>query len=351
AGAAETIREGRRAVPGPRFSLNLLVALTAAACSSSSATPVRSSDGGGSAGGPDARAITDGGTAGEYDARPAMPPLPLGSRITTVVLSNESGRALTGAFVTFAQPFRPHDVPAGATVAARSGGQGIALQVDAKARHADGSLRHAVLTALVPSLGAGAKLELELVSAPSSPSAAAVTLSGLLATSYETTVSATLGPTTYTASVRGLLAAGAPRTWLSGPLVTEWTLAAPLVAAGTPHPHLAARFDVRAYAGARRVDVSVTVENDWAYEAGPQNFTYDAAITTDHGAAFSAANLVHHAHARWRRTIVWGDDTPIGVRHDPTYLMATGAVPSYDPEVAAAEPALAELAARLTPAA
>jgi hypothetical protein len=208
-----------------------------------------------------------------------------------------------------------------------------------------------VLTALVPALDAGAKLELELVSGAPSPGATAVALAGLLATSYETTVSAALGPTTYSASARALLSAGAPRTWLSGPLVTEWTLAAPLVAASVPHPHLAARFDVRAYAGFRRVVVSVTVENDWAYEAGPQNLTYDAAIATDHGAAFTAAGLVHTAHARWRRIIVQGEDTAIGVRFDPGYLMATGAVPSYDPQVTASEPALAELAAKLTTAA
>src|SRR6185369_7635501 len=53
---------------------------------------------------------------------------------------------------------------------------------------------------------------------------------------------------------------------------------------------------------------------------------------------------VHYTQARWRRIIAWGDDTPIDVRFDPRYLMATGAVPNYDPQVAAAETALAGLA-------
>jgi hypothetical protein len=273
----------------------------------------------------------------------------VGSRITAVVVSNDSGRMVAGAFVTFGQPFKAGDIPAGATVAARAGGQGIALQVDVKARHPDGSLRHAILTASLPALAVGAKLELELLSAPTKPAQPAVTPAALLATGFDTTVSAALGGGTYAASARPLLE-GTPRTWLRGPLVTEWTLAAPLAAAGTAHPHLAARFDVRAYAGAKQAVVSVSVENDWAYEPGPQNLTYDATITTDKGPAFSG-KLVHYAHARWRRVIVWGEDEVIGVRHDPAYLMATGAVPNYDPQIVAAEPALAALGTKLTEAA
>jgi hypothetical protein len=336
--------------------LNLLV-MTAAACSHG--TPPASSDGGGgrdtaASGEAGVTILPDGAMAGGDrfpmgDVGRTEPP-PVGSRITAIVVSNDSGRALAGAFVTFAQPFKAGDVPAGATVAARSGGQGIALQVDAKARHADGSLRHAILTASLPSLAAGARVQIELVSAPPTPAGTPIAPAALLATSFDTTVSATVGGTRYSSSARALLS-GAPPTWLRGPLVTEWTLVAPLAAGGAAHPHLTGRFDVRVYAGARRADVSVTVENDWAYEPAPQNFTYDAAIATDHGMVLSAAKLVHPAHARWRRTVVWGDDAPIGVRHDAAYLMATGAVPNYDLQVVPAESALADLAAKLTPAA
>jgi hypothetical protein len=171
----------------------------------------------------------------------------------------------------------------------------------------------------------------------------------LLAAGFDTTVSVALGASTYVASARALLA-GTPRTWLSGPLVTEWTLAAPLAAAGVAHPHLAARFDVRAYAGAKRAVVSVTIENDWAYEPGPQNIVYEATIATDQRPVF-VAKLQHNAQARWRRVISWGADDAIGVRFDPAYLMATGAVPRYDPQVVAAESALTELQAHLTDAA
>ena len=322
--------------------------MTAIACRSQRAT-LAGGDADTIIGGPDASTSrADGASAGQADAPPAESPPP-GSRITAVVLRNESGRPLADALVTFALPFRPRDVPAGTTVLARAGDQRVPLQVDVKARHPDGSLRHAVLTASLPRLDTGARLELELVSGAPPPPGAALAPSALLATSFETTVSATLDGRTYRASVRPLLA-GAPRTWLSGPLVTEWTLAAPLADGATAHPHLSARFDVRAYAGLGRAVVSVTVENDWAYEPGPRNFIYDAAIATDRGTVFSS-KLVHHAHARWRRTIAWGEDPQISVAHDPAYLMATGAIPSYDPQVTPAEAALAVLSAKLTPAA
>jgi hypothetical protein len=310
---------------------------------------------------PDGRmpAGDDGGAPPGADAAPPSdaqepdqsPPVALGDRIASVVLTDEGG-AGAGGFVTFAQPFRRGDVPAGATVIARTKDDApVDLQVDTKARHADGSLRHAVLTARVPSL-TGGRTELRLFAAAAAPTGRApVTAAALLATSFDTTVSLALGGATYTASVRPLLAADASKTWLAGHLATEWTLAAPFTAAGAAHPHLSARFDVRAYAGLGTVVVSATIENDWAYEPGPQNFTYDVTVATDKGVAFTAPKLVHYSQARWRRTVVWGADAKIGVAHDVAYLMATDTVPRFDLDVVAAPAALAELDKQLSGAA
>ncbi|TAL86717.1 MAG: hypothetical protein EPN74_03470, partial [Rhodanobacter sp.] len=64
--------------------------------------------------------------------------------------------------VTFGQVFKAGDVPAGATLTASLDGQPIILQVDTKATNPDGSVRHAVLTAMVPSLQGRAVLPLTL---------------------------------------------------------------------------------------------------------------------------------------------------------------------------------------------
>lgn len=272
----------------------------------------------------------------------AAPPVPVGGPITAVAITNAGAVAAKG-LVTFAQPFKPGDVPAEHTLAARGeDGGNVRLQVDAKARHADGSLRHAVITAEVPPVPARGKTRLELLAARAPASAGApVRAADLLATSFDARVSLALADGVYEASARPLVAAAS--TWLEGPLVTEWTLVAPLVARGAAHPHLTARFDVRAHAGLGTVAVSVTVENVWAYQPAPQNFTYDATIATDAGTVLSAPRLVHYRQARWRHSFVWGADAALGVEHDRAYLVATGAVPRFDPSVRASERALAAL--------
>src|SRR5690625_523503 len=134
--------------------------------------------------------------------------------------------------VTFGQVFKSGDVAGDATLTATLDGHPVALQVDAKATNPDGSLRHAVLTAMIPSLPEGANLPLTLSTspAPATPQRnARVTLSQLLATDYDATVSLELGATTYTADARTLLKAALDagtckawnrhcNVWLSGPL-------------------------------------------------------------------------------------------------------------------------------------
>lgn len=112
--------------------------------------------------------------------------------------------------VTFGQVFKVGDVPRGATVTATLNGHPVVLQVDGKATHPDGSLRHAVLTTMVASLPGNAKLPLTLSAAPA-PSTAGptetVSLSQLLATSYNAEVSLDIGGAKYTANARSLLQA------------------------------------------------------------------------------------------------------------------------------------------------
>src|SRR5205814_672044 len=138
---------------------------------------------------------------------------------------------------------------AGHTVVARApDGSVLGLQVDANATHPDGSLRHAVITARLPTLSPAGS-ELALFAALPTPPAPALGAAELLATPFDATVTLALAGMTYTASARALLKAGAAPTWLAGPLATELTLVAPFAAGGSAHPHLSARFDVRAYAG------------------------------------------------------------------------------------------------------
>ncbi|UUZ56865.1 hypothetical protein LP419_18815 [Massilia sp. H-1] len=83
---------------------------------------------------------------------------------------------------------------------------------------------------------------------------------------------------------------GSYKTWLSGAVANEWQVAAPLKDAnGNPHPHLAARFAIRSFTGTGQARVDVTVENNWAYEAAPQNFNYDAQVAVGGKAVYTKA--------------------------------------------------------------
>src|SRR5690606_21239737 len=144
-----------------------------------------------------------------------------------------------------------------------------------------------------------------------------------------------LGGQNYTAVVEDLLKTGAVTTWLSGPVVTEWHVWSPLkTASGTEHPHLTARFAIRAYAGMSKVRVDTTIENAWTYEPNPSNFTYDAVIRVGGQDVYSKAGLTHYHHARWRKVFWWGAAPQTHVKHHTGYLIATKAVPNYDQSIA-----------------
>lgn len=255
---------------------------------------------------------------------PLALPLPLNALVS---LSAQSQSAVP---VTFGQVFSPGALPAGQSLAASYNGDQVPLQVDVRATHADGSLRHAVLTAIVPSLAAHNVSPLSLTAA-SPGSGTPIAASALLATSFDAVATLTIGGVAYRASARELLQANSSQTWLQGPLVTEWRLIAPFrTGGGQAHPHLVARFNVRAYQGLSRVRVDLTVENNWAFAPSPQSFTYDANVSVGGATVYSRSGLKHYSLSRWRKVFWWGAEPAVEVRYDRDSLIGSRAVPAYD---------------------
>lgn len=224
-------------------------------------------------------------------------------------------------------------------------GESLALQMDVKATHADGSVRHAIVSGVLPSIAANQTRTLGLTTGTGSKQDTGAATSQLLNSGFTASVSATIAGVSYTASADQLIKNGKATTWLAGPTVGEWLVSAPLVAAnGVKHPHLSARFAVRWYEGARKARVDVVIENSWAYEAAPQNFTYDAQVLVGGKPVFTQAGLTHYHHARWRKLFWWGGAEPtIHVKHDTAYLIDTRALPNYDRSTQIPETALATL--------
>ena len=254
--------------------------------------------------------------------------------ITTVSLVNTSGATQTNPVVTLGHAFKAGDVPSGNTVGAkRADGSVVTLQVDKKATHADGSVRHAILTARLASLGGSSSEILTLYTQPDSPAGSPIT-PGNLPASFDAQVSLNLGGTVYSASAKELLASTTPKVWLSGPEVSEWIVGGPVKAGGIAHPHLTAYFHIRAYAGSpiTKVRVDAVVENNWTFKAGATSFTYVPTVTVGGTTIYNngGSNLTHYHHTRWHQVGWWNNtDSNIFVKPDTRYLRDSKAVPNY----------------------
>lgn len=276
--------------------------------------------------------------------------LPLGATVTTLQIENTGAGAQTDVPLTFGQVFVEGEVTSAESITGKLDGAPLSIQVDPKAHHADGSLRHAVISTVLPQLTLGQTREIALAKTAaytSSPSATA--LNDLLNSGLTASVNITIDADTYSVSLNSLLSGATPATWLAGSTVNEWLVAGPLVKAGNiAHPHLMARFAVRAYAGVNKGRVDVIIENNKTFEPAPQNFTYDVNVLVNGQSVYAKAGLTHYHHARWRKTFWWGGEPAAHLKHETSYLIRSKALPNYDQTIVPAESALAALATQLT---
>lgn len=264
----------------------------------------------------------------------------LAGTLTSVDIDSTGTAVQSAVPVTFGQVFAPGELASGATLSGKlDDGSTLPLQVDVKARHADGSLRHAIVSVILPTLKPGQHRSLSLFKAVPGAPAAPLTPASLLDKQFSAVVSVILDGHTWQADAATLLRKQGASAWLTGPLAGEWLLHAPLTDAdGAVHPHLAARFAVRASGGRARVDV--TLENAWAFEPAPRNFTYDARVQVGGKTVWQRAGLTHFHHARWRKVFWWGETPQVQLRHDSAHLIASRALPNYDRSVIVSEAAL-----------
>jgi hypothetical protein len=265
--------------------------------------------------------------------------------LTGVLIEAKGAQDKAALPVSFGQVFAPGDLRRGEGLAGRlADGRTVPLQLDVKARHADGSVRHVVVSAAMPP-GSGGSRTLALVKekADAKPAPGAGP-AALLEAGFTASVSATIDGQVFSASADKLLQQK-PAVWLDGPLVTEWLVSAPLKnAKGAEHPRLSAHFAVRWYRTLGKARVDVTLENTWAYQPAPQNLSYDARVLVGGKEVYAKPGLTHLNQARWRKLFWWGEVPDIDIRHDSAYLIATRALPNYDRSVRVSGKALADLA-------
>jgi len=276
-----------------------------------------------------------------------------GPTITDFEIQN-TGLAQTNVPFTFGQVVAAGQMAKTDGLAARlSNGTLIRLQADVKATHADGSVRHVIVSGVLPSLAVGQIEKIQLVRSTASEKST-VSLQSLAASGLTGKIALTVDGVQYNATLADALASPKPLSWLSGNIVNEWILSVPLKnGAGAVHPLLTASFAVRWYPGlSKQARVDVVVENTKTFQAAPRNLTYDVNVEVGGRSVYSQAGLTHYRHSRWHQVAWWNatNSPQTHVRHNTAYLIASKAVSNYDQSVPVAESTLADLGKAITAA-
>jgi hypothetical protein len=250
--------------------------------------------------------------------------------LVTVVVENH-GPTATNVPATFGSVFVAGDVPKGSTLSATADGEPVPLQLDAKATHPDGSLRHGVVTVVFPHLKAGSAAAVVLRRGDGGIAPSGAITPASLPPNFDTIVTLKMKDRTLTASAKSLLAAGGAEKWLSGSLVSEWWVGGPFRdKTGAADPHLYVQFGIRSYGKDKPVRVDVVVENSWAYVPGPRTEFYDAQIVSNGKPVYTSGTTISQpSHTRWRFGFWWDAPVSTYVRQNLAYLKKARVIPNY----------------------
>ncbi len=156
----------------------------------------------------------------------------LGTALTGngITISEPAGTAASNYPVQIGRPFRQGDFPEGTLPQAVIDGIAVPTQVDVKQRWSDRSLKHAVLSFLIPALAPYQRVTVMFapVDPAQTPGNTPLTRAEMLSADYNFDAVMTLTgstSTTHSASARTMLSNGDFTYWVSGPIATTVILA------------------------------------------------------------------------------------------------------------------------------
>jgi hypothetical protein len=278
-------------------------------------------------------ALTAGGFANSTEIAP-----PVGRRMQ--LAPPDGSLVLTPTPVTFGVVFRRGDIERGKTLKARMAGTEVPVQLDAKRHYPDGSLKHGVVSFVLPKLSTAADLEFLPMGETANRSAEFEDAARkLLAGDFDATVNFQFPEgcgKPVSVSARKLLQAAGTKaaTWLKGPVAIEWLLSGvPMDEAGQADPDLSVEFQVRYYPqlGIARVSAVVEKCSDGGSDGG---LIYDVTFRkgrTRPEIVFEQKAVRQPDLTRFRK-VFWVGKAPaeVVVRHDAPTMAAAGVIPQYD---------------------
>ncbi len=248
-----------------------------------------------------------------------------GDVVSFNLVRSDTQRA-TSRIVTFGQAFKNGDLQPDDRLAVRTNGLLLPVQMDIKAAHRDGSVRHALLTLDTASLNLRALHRGMLVkSQPVADEAALVPrLDG-----YNLVVSV-MGKSNGDefageANLNSLAAEALAlrRYWINGPYATEITVKKDIGA------FLNVRADIRFMAD-NSVRTRLTFENHKTFEPGNRDLSYSVLVRDGRTQVLKRNGISHYRGSNWSEVIWKGRLPAYEVQLDPAYLIDAGAIPPFD---------------------
>lgn len=234
-------------------------------------------------------------------------------------------------FLTFGQAFESGALRPNDTLGARFNDVVLPAQMDVKALHKDGSVRHAAITIATPPAGAGEIIDGALVK-DVEIRARDFDAFLLAKENYDFRAAITFhygdgSARAYRVNARALLMDAIERgqapDWLNGPLVKEYRVDTDAA------PHLTLRFDIRLYRDGD-IRTSAVFANEKSFAPGNRTMLYDVVIGPKDRPALKAEKIGHHRASNWRRIFWSGAQPKLHVIHDLDGLARAGAVAPLD---------------------
>lgn len=245
--------------------------------------------------------------------------------LTTVTVKEMDGVSTSNYPLTFGMVFKQGDVTGNVFL------NSYPTQTDVKTTWDDGSIRHAVVSALVP-VTANTDLVLNINDTGTPALSTPMNKTEILATDIGATIDINnLSGSGYSGSLQANLRAAitAESTldyWLEGDVVSE------ILVTDDLNNSLNATWEVRFYEGTSYIRVSHAIENVNLSYIGNVSYDYSISQGNTSPLVVKATDSIEHLHnSRWRKVYWLGSEPPeVEVHYDLDYLIATGMVPSYD---------------------
>lgn len=263
----------------------------------------------------------------------------------TITIFDTSGTVQMNRPVSVARAFRQGDIPNFAQASVN--GVAVTTQTDVKNRWADGSVKFAIVSFVVPSIPANGSVPVTFTNQASGNNTGFLTQSQMLAAgfNFDATIQMT-GAVIRSISARAMLSAGNVRYWLQGPVVTAVIIEDRTTARsydtdfGDGSKALHPIFEAWFYPQNNSVDLGYTIENTWASTTTSNSMrdeTYSLVLqagNTSPTTKFTQASFTHIGKSRWHKRFWVGTAPPtIRVDHNIRYGVQSGAIPNYDTNV------------------